>query len=127
MVLSQERYYSRLCYRKDSTLALNDHHSFEVNVIALIAQLRKLSEQTPSARYYNVDVIKYQLKNSGVKSCPLQVVSHWKCDPQTTGLKVEYKYNHAALSSMEPLKDVAFSVAIDSSVIGAQGKPQVNW
>lgn len=102
--------------------------SFEVNPTSLINCLRKLMEQSPSARYYNIDVVKYQLKSlPGAKSCPFQVVAHWKCEPNSTGLKIEYKYNSSALSTMEPLRNVIISVVIDANVTDVQGKPQPNW
>ena len=85
-------------------------------------------DQAPNARYYYLDVLKYQVKNSpSAESCPLQVVSHWKCEPSTTGLKIDYKYNPSALSSLEPLRQVVFSVPIDGNVMDAQGKPQPEW
>lgn len=102
--------------------------SFDINPPSLINCLRKLMEQSPSARYYNIDVVKYQLKSlPGAKSCPFQVVAHWKCEPLTTGLKIEYKYNSSALSTLEPLRNVIISVVIDANVTDVQGKPQPNW
>jgi len=101
--------------------------SYTIDVVSLGAHLQKLLVQSPKARYYNVDILKYQLKSIGSKSCPLQIVSHWKCEPQATCLKVEYKYNHAAISSLKPIKNVNFSVNIDAAVSGVQGKPQPIW
>lgn len=93
----------------------------------LIQSLKESFEKSPAARYFNVDILKYQLETvSGTQSCPLQVVTHWKCEPQTTCLKIDYKYNPYALSSLEPLRNVAFSVKIDN-VLDFQSKPQANW
>ena len=90
--------------------------------------MKKSFEQTPNARYFYLDILKYQVKGCpGAKSCPLQVVSHWKCDPHSTGLKVEYKYNPSALSTVEPLTNVSFGVFIDAEVTDVQGKPQPSW
>ena len=121
-----------ICFRNDSpTTPVGGQQpdvSFEANPLSLINCLRKLMEQSPSSRYYNIDVVKYQLKSfPGAKSCPFQVVTHWKCEPSTTGLKIEYKYNSAALSTLEPLKNVIISVVIDANVTDVQGKPQPNW
>jgi hypothetical protein len=101
---------------------------FEVRINALVSHLRRLVEQTPNARYYNIDVLKYQVQSfEGAKSCPLHVVTHWKCEPHSTGLKIDYKYNPAALSCLEPLKNVVFAVNVDANVSDVQGKPHVTW
>lgn len=104
-----------------------EEYSLEIDVTALVVYLRRMREQNPTARYYNIDIVKYQLKSLGVKSCPLQVVTHWKCEPNWTGLKVEYKYNSTALSSLESVKNVTFSVNIHAKVTDIQGKPQPTW
>lgn len=116
-----------LC-RNDSQIGQVHQVSFDANLNALINCLRKLMEQSPAARYYNIDVVKYQLKSlPGAKSCPLQIVTHWKCEPQTTGLKIEYKYNPSALSTLEPLRNVIISIVIDANVTDIHGKPQPAW
>ncbi|CAG2122488.1 unnamed protein product, partial [Medioppia subpectinata] len=70
----------------------SDSSSFEVNMSALMSHIRRLYEQSPNSRYYNIDVLKYQMRClQGAKSTPLQLVSYWKCEPQTTSLKVDYK------------------------------------
>jgi hypothetical protein len=109
------------------SLQPTDEYQLEIDVSALVNHLKRLREQNPTARYYNVDIVKYQLKSFGVKSCPLQVVTHWKCEPKWTGLKVEFKYNPAALSSLESVKNITFTVNIDAKVIDIQGKPQPTW
>lgn len=114
--------------RGEKLTAGQSEYSFEVKPQGLLHSLKQTVEQTPNARYYFLDILKYQLKNSsGADSCPLQVVSHWKCEPNVTGLKVDYKYNPSALSSLQPLRDVTFSVHIDGNVTDVQGKPQPVW
>lgn len=112
----------------DENISLpSEEYQLEIDVGALVMHLKRMREQNPTARYYNVDIVKYQLTSLGVKSCPLQVVTHWKCEPKWTGLKVEYKYNSTALSSLESVKNVTFTVNIDAKVIDIQGKPQPTW
>lgn len=103
-------------------------YTFEIKANGLVNSLKRSLEQTPNARYYYLDVLKYQLKSSsGADCCPLQVVSHWKCEPSYTGLKIDYKYNPSALSSLEPLRNLLFSVAIDGNVTDVQGMPHPVW
>lgn len=62
---------------------------FEFNMSALTTLLRKQAEQNPTASYFNVDILKYQVKaREGATSCPFHVVSYWKCEPNHTDLKV---------------------------------------
>lgn len=94
----------------------------------LISVLKKLLEQNVAARYHILDLLKYQVKTAaGASSCPLQVVSHWKCDATVTGVKIEYKFNPTALSSIQPLKNVTFSVPINATIKDIQGRPQPTW
>ncbi|XP_015792917.1 F-BAR domain only protein 2 [Tetranychus urticae] len=104
-----------------------DTYSFDMNMVGLTNHLRKLSEQSPNSRYFNAEILKYQLKARGATFCPLQVVSHWKCEPSTTGLKVDYKYNACALSSIQPLKNVTFSVNVDGGVKSHKTTPNASW
>lgn len=64
---------------------------------ALTTLLRKQAEQNPTASYFNVDILKYQIKcKEGAGSCPFQLVAYWKCESTHTDLKVfiskAYKY-----------------------------------
>lgn len=113
-----------LSYKKNAN---NNEIHFEIKMDGLIQSLKQSFEKSPAARYFNVDILKYQLDSvTGTQSCPLQVVTHWKCEPQTTCLKIDYKYNPYALSSLEPLRNVTFSVEVDN-VLDFQSKPQANW
>ncbi|XP_066255217.1 F-BAR domain only protein 2 isoform X5 [Euwallacea similis] len=100
----------------------------EFNMSYLSALLKKQSEQNPNASYFNVDILKYQIKSKpGANSCPLQLVAYWKCTKQRTDLKIEYKYNQHAMSSPTPLLNVAVGVPIEGVVKAMQTKPQAQW
>lgn len=76
-------------YYRDTTQAITDSTLFEFNMSALTALLRRQAEQNPTASYFNVDILKYQIKNKeGAGSCPFQIVAYWKCNPTHTDLKV---------------------------------------
>ncbi|CAD7093573.1 unnamed protein product [Hermetia illucens] len=100
----------------------------EFNMPALTALLRRQSEQNPNASYFNVDILKYQMRvKPGASSCPLQLVSYWKCEPAHTALKIDYKYNSHAMASPSPLLNVAISVPVDGGVRNVQSKPHSAW
>lgn len=117
-----------LCYFRNGTPSWSDQHSFEFNMPALTLHLRRLHEQTPNARYYNVDVMKYQIKTlAGAKSAPLQLVSYWRCGSNATCLKIDYKYNASALTKLEPLRNVTISANVEGEVINMQAQPNATW
>lgn len=95
---------------------------------ALTALLRRQSEQNPTASYFNVDILKYQVKTKiGATSCPFQIVSYWKCEPTHTDIKIDYKYNSHAMAAPSPLLNVALSVPVDGGVKNVQSKPHSAW
>ena len=78
-----------LTRNRDVTQATADSTLFEFNMSALTALLRRQAEQNPAASYFNVDILKYQIKTKeGAGSCPFQIVAYWKCNPTHTDLKV---------------------------------------
>ncbi|KAK9723186.1 Fes/CIP4, and EFC/F-BAR homology domain [Popillia japonica] len=100
----------------------------EFNMTALSALLKKQSEQNPTASYFNVDILKYQIKSKpGANSCPLQLVAYWKCESSHTDLKVDYKYNSHAMNSPSPLLNVIVTVPIDGVVKNMHSKPIAQW
>lgn len=95
---------------------------------ALTSLLRRQSEQNPTASYFNVDILKYQIKSkSGALSCPFQLVCYWKCEPTHTDIKIDYKYNSHAMASPSPLLNVSISVPVDGGVKNVQSKPFSAW
>ncbi|KAL3290141.1 hypothetical protein HHI36_023505 [Cryptolaemus montrouzieri] len=100
----------------------------EFNMNALSTLLKKQFEQNPSASYFNVDILKYQIKpNPGANSCPFQLVAYWKCTNAHTDLKVDYKYNSHAMASPSPLLNVTVAVPIDGGLKNFQSKPTAHW
>lgn len=96
---------------------------------ALSAHLRKASEASPGNRYYNVDLLRYQIKISpGAKAVPLQLASFWRGEETTSLVRIDYKYNGAALSyPSAQLKNLTFSLNLDSSVTNVASTPTATW
>nr|XP_014091105.1 F-BAR domain only protein 2 isoform X3 [Bactrocera oleae] len=100
----------------------------EFNMPALTALLRHQAEHNPNASYFNVDILKYQVRSKpGASSCPFQLVSYWKCEPTFTALKIDYKYNNHAMASASPLLNVTLSVPVNGLVRNVQSKPHSAW
>ncbi|XP_026473052.1 F-BAR domain only protein 2-like isoform X1 [Ctenocephalides felis] len=105
-----------------------DNIILEFNMPALTALLRRQSEQNPTAAYFNVDILKYQIKTKpGAGSCPFQLVSYWKCEQNHTDLKIDYKYNLHAMSSPSPLLNVSVAVPVDGGVTDLHSMPSAIW
>uniref|UniRef100_A0A493THK4 MHD domain-containing protein n=1 Tax=Anas platyrhynchos platyrhynchos TaxID=8840 RepID=A0A493THK4_ANAPP len=107
-----------------------------VNMPNLMTHLKKVSEQKPQATYYNVDMLKYQVSAQGIQSTPLNLAVSWRCDPASTDLRIDYKYNTEAMTTPVALNNVQFLVPVDGGVtklqpsamgaVGAWGVPGPN-
>ncbi|XP_020292436.1 F-BAR domain only protein 2 isoform X6 [Pseudomyrmex gracilis] len=112
----------------DATQTTVDSTIFEFNMSALTTLLRRQAEQNPSASYFNVDILKYQIKaKEGAGSCPFQLVAYWKCESNHTDLKIDYKYNSRAMASPSPLLNLHVAAPIDGGFKSLNSKPPAQW
>ncbi|XP_013396584.1 F-BAR domain only protein 2 [Lingula anatina] len=101
---------------------------YSFNMSALAEHLKMQSETNKSASYFNIDILKYQVRTlPGVQSTPLQIVTYWKCEPSSTDLRVDYRYNGAAMSKPSPLTGVSVAVPVDGDVQLMQSIPPGTW
>uniref|UniRef100_A0A671W6V9 F-BAR domain only protein 2 n=1 Tax=Sparus aurata TaxID=8175 RepID=A0A671W6V9_SPAAU len=100
---------------------------FWFNMQALTSYLRKASDQNPSASYYNVDILKYQVLSDGIHSTPLNLTVYWKCTPSTSDLRVDYRYNPESMAAPGLLTNVQILVPVDGGVTGMQSIPNSIW
>ncbi|OXB60202.1 hypothetical protein ASZ78_008165, partial [Callipepla squamata] len=100
---------------------------FWMNMQAITVYLKKLSEQNPSASYYNVDVLKYQVSSNGIQSTPLNLATYWKCNANTTEVRVDYKYNPESMNVPSMLSNVQVVVPVDGGVTNMQSLPPAKW
>ncbi|XP_035211601.1 F-BAR domain only protein 2-like isoform X2 [Stegodyphus dumicola] len=112
----------------DPSQSTKEQYIYEFNMQALTALLRKQFEQSPSASYFNIDILKYHIKAlQGAKSTPLHLVAYWKCEPLSTDLRIDYKYNPSSLATPAPLTNVNIIVPVNGGVTEVQSKPKVLW
>ncbi|KAM6232410.1 F-BAR domain only protein 2-like [Porphyrio hochstetteri] len=100
---------------------------FWMNMQAITVYLKKLSEQNPSASYYNVDVLKYRVSSNGIQSTPLNLAIYWKCNTNTTDVRVDYKYNPKSMNVPSMLSNVQVVVPVDGGVTNMQSLPPAKW
>ncbi|XP_040263455.1 SH3-containing GRB2-like protein 3-interacting protein 1 [Bufo bufo] len=100
----------------DNTQSTPNAKEFWVNMPNLMTHLKKVSEQKPQATYYNVDMLKYQVSSQGLQSTPLNLAVNWRCEPSSTDLRIDYKYNPESMASPVALNNVQFIIPIDGGV-----------
>ncbi|KFP13780.1 SH3-containing GRB2-like 3-interacting protein 1, partial [Egretta garzetta] len=100
----------------DNTQSDANTKEFWVNMPNLMTHLKKVSEQKPQATYYNVDMLKYQVSAQGIQSTPLNLAVSWRCDPASTDLRIDYKYNTEAMTTPVALNNVQFLIPVDGGV-----------
>ncbi|KAM8875316.1 SH3-containing GRB2-like protein 3-interacting protein 1 isoform 2-T3 [Spinachia spinachia] len=111
-----------------TTQAKADAKDFWVNMPNLISHLKKVSEQKPQATYYNVDMLKYQVSTEGHQSLPLNLAVSWRCEPTSTDLRIDYKYNGKAMTTPMALNNVQFLVPVNGGVSKLQAVlPPAAW
>ncbi|NXS55703.1 SGIP1 protein, partial [Brachypteracias leptosomus] len=112
----------------DTTQSDASTKEFWVNMPNLMTHLKKVSEQKPQATYYNVDMLKYQVSAQGIQSTPLNLAVSWRCDPASTDLRIDYKYNTEAMTTPVALNNVQFLVPVDGGVTKLQAVlPPAVW
>ncbi|XP_044056950.1 SH3-containing GRB2-like protein 3-interacting protein 1 isoform X2 [Siniperca chuatsi] len=111
-----------------TTQAKANTKDFWVNMPNLISHLKKVAEQKPQATYYNVDMLKYQVSTEGLQSIPLNLAVNWRCEPTSTDLRIDYKYNGEAMTTPMALNNVQFLVPVDGGVSKLQAVlPPAAW
>lgn len=136
----------------DTSQSTSDRCVYEFNMSLLTGLLRRQHEQSPSASYFNIDILKYHVRaGPGARSAPLHLVAYWKTQDDNTDLKVDYEYNAKALSlpagagatgvgqpastnpspsappGLPPLTGVCLGVPVDGGVTSVQAKPSCVW
>ncbi|XP_070563549.1 F-BAR domain only protein 2-like isoform X2 [Ptychodera flava] len=112
----------------DESLSTENSTVYVFNMSALVSLLKRQSDQNVTASYFNVDILKYQVKAlPGVASTPLQLCTYWKCDPTVTELRVDYRYNSSAMAKPVTLSGVQLIVPVDGGVTVMQSKPPATW
>lgn len=69
-----------------------------------------------------------QVSAQGLQSTPLNLAVSWRCEPTSTDLRIDYKYNGEAMSTPMALNNVQFLVPVDGGVSKLQAVlPPASW
>lgn len=58
----------------------------------------------------------YQVSAQGLQSTPLNLAMSWRCEPTSTDLRIDYRYNGNAMTTPVALNNVQFLVPVDGGV-----------
>ncbi|MEJ1282702.1 SH3-domain GRB2-like (endophilin) interacting protein 1 [Cricetulus griseus] len=73
-------------------------------------------------------VTRLQVSAQGIQSTPLNLAVNWRCEPASTDLRIDYKYNTDAMTTAVALNNVQFLVPIDGGVTKLQAVlPPAVW
>lgn len=92
--------------------------------MVLLPLQQKRQVQEPNAKHFNVEIARYTLN---VTCLPLLPVAYWKCEPDTTDLRLEYEYVGSALSKPLPLTQVQFLAHVNGGVSNVRSMPEGLW
>lgn len=113
---------------QDTMQSTSESLMYLFDMTALTEHLRAEGEMNKSASYFNVDILKYQVKPlPGVDNTPLPLVVYWKCTPTDTNYRLDYKYNPSPMSLPVTLKNIQVTVPLDGQVSSMQSIPAGNW
>lgn len=69
-----------------------------------------------------------QVSARGIQSTPLNLALSWRGDPDSTDLRIDYKYNAEAMPNPTPLNNIHFLVPVDGGVTKLQAMlPPATW
>lgn len=113
---------------KVKNLCTRDLLVFEFDMTNLQELLVKQSQMNPHASYFNIDILKYQISClPGANSCPIHLMSYWRCEEGHTDLRVDYKYNQHAMARVTGLQNVSLAVPVDGGVASMMSEPKGTW
>ena len=69
-----------------------------------------------------------QVSADGLQSIPLNLAVSWRCEPTSTDLRIDYKYNGEAMTTPMALNNVQFLIPVDGGVSKLQAVlPPAAW
>lgn len=73
-------------------------------------------------------IVHVQVSAEGLQSVPLNLAVSWRCEPTSTDLRIDYKYNGEAMTTPMALNNVQFLVPVDGGVSKLQAVlPPATW
>lgn len=78
---------------------------------ALHKHLKFMHDQSPNSRYYNVDVLRYQIGSiRAYNECPLKIRAYWKLESEMMKLRIDFSHSDKSGIKLERFRDISFTV-----------------
>ncbi|XP_077968927.1 F-BAR domain only protein 2-like [Styela clava] len=110
--------------KKDLFASEASTHAFHFDMPSLLTHVKNMTEKDPNSPHYNIRILSYIVPSSH-QTLPLHVTSEWKCEPEMTKIKIDYKHNSSASSAA--LQSLNVIVPVHGTVTNVQSTPQSKW
>ncbi|XP_064386367.1 F-BAR domain only protein 2-like [Halichondria panicea] len=111
-------------------LKRNEGDRYTFDMVALLSKLQTMKEKH-SSPFYNVQLLKYEVKLPDPSHLPLKLVCYWKCEASVTNFRLDYTYRSAVMKTVsgdtKPLNKLSVTVPLGGAVKNALSKPNGNW
>lgn len=123
-----------ICHLHVTTFSLRSHSWTPNNSVrfGFVSQSRE-SQPQPIFRLtvetYPFSLLSFgKVSAQGIQSTPLNLAVNWRCEPASTDLRIDFKYNTEAMATAVALNNVQFLVPIDGGVTKLQAVlPPAVW
>ncbi|XP_060596041.1 F-BAR domain only protein 2-like [Ruditapes philippinarum] len=119
---------------EDSSQSIDGSPVYTFDMPALSDHLRSQGESNKSASYFNIDILKYQVRYDflvpgGIFKVPLwgQLLYMENFEDTCTNYRLDYRFNPSAMTSGATLKNISATVIVDGGVTNMQSIPEGNW
>ncbi|VDK61231.1 unnamed protein product [Onchocerca ochengi] len=80
--------------------------------------------EKPDSQFFNVEVLKYEIKEPVTP--PLVLIVYWKLETQNTDLRIDYRLNMDSGTDYS-LMNVVFTTKVEGSVVSVIADPNAEW
>ncbi|CAF0832417.1 unnamed protein product [Rotaria sordida] len=119
---------SSLIAQNESSTDSNDSiYSFDMT--GLYNALQNLQEKNPSSRFFNLNVLNYEIKHTDVSNIPIQMSSKWTRTFDTISVNINYSFNSSALPNSIRLNNdtvICYTIITDGQEI-KESSPTAEW
>lgn len=89
----------------------------EFDMKELCEHLKRSYDQSPMSKYYNVDVLRYQISPiTSIEESPLQVCAYWKLESRCVKIRIYFKQPTRGGLIPNQLRDVNFVVDLNNLI-----------
>ncbi|CAF0759132.1 unnamed protein product [Adineta steineri] len=113
---------------KSSSITQNES-TYSFNMTELNNTLHNLHEKTPSSRFFNLNVLNYEVKNSDLSHIPIEISSQWTRTFDTISVKINYRFNSSLLPESVRINNdtvIFYTIIADGQQI-KESSPNAEW